>query len=167
MEFLNYVVGDATNPRVPGIKIIVHSCNDLGAWGAGFVMALSEKWPEPEARYRAWAESFDIHNTKNRLPLGAFQVVKVEDDTFVVNIIGQEGLVSKENPVPFDAHDFMWAMWQVSTWMWRREFKNASIHMPRVGCGLGGGKWEDLEPELKELSSFKKIPVYVYDLPER
>ncbi len=23
---------------------------------------------------------------------------------------------------------------------------NASVHMPRIGCGLAGGKWESIEP---------------------
>ena len=34
--------------------MIVHVCNDIGAWGKGFVMAISNRWPEPESRYRKW-----------------------------------------------------------------------------------------------------------------
>ncbi len=51
---INYVVGDATQPIGEGPKIIVHVCNDVGAWGCGFVLALSERWPVTEQRYRAW-----------------------------------------------------------------------------------------------------------------
>jgi len=42
-----YVMGDATAPKADGPKIIVHVCNDVGAWGRGFVVALSRRWPEP------------------------------------------------------------------------------------------------------------------------
>lgn len=53
-DLLNYVKGDATSPQGDGTKAIVHVCNNIGAWGAGFVMAISRRWPEPEAAYREW-----------------------------------------------------------------------------------------------------------------
>src|SRR5262245_22379163 len=52
MEALRIVRGDATAPRVDGPKIIAHVCNDVGGWGAGFVLAVSRRWPEPERAYR-------------------------------------------------------------------------------------------------------------------
>jgi O-acetyl-ADP-ribose deacetylase (regulator of RNase III) len=39
-----YMTGDATAPVGEGQKLIVHVCNDIGAWGAGFVLALSKRW---------------------------------------------------------------------------------------------------------------------------
>lgn len=52
MTGITYVRGDATAPRGEGVKLIVHCCNDPGGWGRGFVLALSRRWPEPEAAYR-------------------------------------------------------------------------------------------------------------------
>ena len=43
MKEIIYLKGDATSPQVSGYKIIVHICNNRGSWGAGFVMAISEK----------------------------------------------------------------------------------------------------------------------------
>ena len=43
---INYLTRDATAPTAIGNKIIVHICNDIGAWGKGFVMALSKKWKD-------------------------------------------------------------------------------------------------------------------------
>lgn len=40
---------------------------------------------------------------------------------------------------------------------------NASIHMPRIGCGLAGGKWEEIEPIICETLLKDNIEVYVYD----
>ena len=48
MKEINYIKGDATNPQISGNKIIVHICNDIGGWGKGFVLAISNKWKEPE-----------------------------------------------------------------------------------------------------------------------
>ena len=45
---INDVIGDATQPVGAGPKIIVHVCNDIGGWGRGFVVAISNHWPEPE-----------------------------------------------------------------------------------------------------------------------
>lgn len=49
---IQYITGDATDPTGGGNKIIAHVCNDIGAWGAGFVLAISRRWPQPEAEYR-------------------------------------------------------------------------------------------------------------------
>ena len=40
---------------------------------------------------------------------------------------------------------------------------NASVHMPRIGCGLAGGKWELIEPVIERTLSANDIDVYVYD----
>ncbi|MGH7866045.1 MAG: Appr-1-p processing protein, partial [Candidatus Dormibacteraceae bacterium] len=45
---LKVTTGDAMSPNVPGPKIIAHICNDVGGWGKGFVLAVSQRWPEPE-----------------------------------------------------------------------------------------------------------------------
>lgn len=45
---ISYLKGDATNLVIPGNKIIVHICNDIGAWGKGFVLAVSKRWSESE-----------------------------------------------------------------------------------------------------------------------
>ena len=40
---------------------------------------------------------------------------------------------------------------------------HASIHMPRIGCGLAGGKWAQVEPLIIDELSSKEIVVTVYD----
>jgi len=39
----------------------------------------------------------------------------------------------------------------------------ASVHMPRIGCGLAGGKWERIEPIIVETLCEADVPVTVYD----
>jgi hypothetical protein len=50
---LNYVIGDATEPQGAGPKVLAHCCNDLGRWGAGFVVALGRRWPITKKAYEA------------------------------------------------------------------------------------------------------------------
>ena len=40
---------------------------------------------------------------------------------------------------------------------------NASAHMPRIGCGLAGGRWEKVEPLVRGRLSNRGIAVTVYD----
>ncbi|TGN76338.1 hypothetical protein E5083_14125 [Streptomyces bauhiniae] len=39
----------------------------------------------------------------------------------------------------------------------------ASVHMPRIGCGLAGGEWPLVEPLVTERLTGRGIPVTVYD----
>jgi O-acetyl-ADP-ribose deacetylase (regulator of RNase III) len=153
---INYIKGDATKPEGDGTKLIVHVCNDIGGWGRGFVVALSQQWPQPEREYRKWYES------KEKFSLGEVQFVQVERDIWVANMIGQRDTKpDKEGnpPVRYDA--IAKALSKVAAFA---QEKIASIHMPRIGCGLAGGTWDKMEPVIiKELVN-KKIPVTVYDL---
>ncbi len=39
----------------------------------------------------------------------------------------------------------------------------ASVHMPRIGCGLAGGRWEEIEPIVAEELIAEGVEVTVYD----
>jgi hypothetical protein len=39
------------------------------------------------------------------------------------------------------------------------------IHMPRIGCGLAGGNWDQIEPLLEEHLAMAGFDVRVHDLP--
>jgi O-acetyl-ADP-ribose deacetylase (regulator of RNase III) len=40
---------------------------------------------------------------------------------------------------------------------------SASVHMPRIGCGLAGGRWEEIEPIISRTLGARDIPTTVYD----
>src|SRR6185312_5342113 len=88
MKSIHYIVGDATCPKGEGNSIIAHICNDSGGWGRGFVVAISDNWPDPEDAYRGWHRNRDT----NDFGLGAVQLVQVEDDLWVANMVCQHGL---------------------------------------------------------------------------
>jgi hypothetical protein len=75
---IRYVTGDATRLIGVGPRVIVHVCNDVGKWGAGFVLALSRRWREPEAAYRAWYRSRK-GTVEPPLELGSVQFVDVAE----------------------------------------------------------------------------------------
>lgn len=148
MNKINYLKGDATRPVGNGNKIICHVCNDVGAWGAGFVLAISKRWKEPEKAYRAM---------KTRV-LGTTEIVPVEDDISVANMIGQHDIRPDEHgnpPIRYAA--IRAALAAVNDHAYRN---GCTLHMPRIGCGLAGGNWNEIEKILREVAS---VEVYVYD----
>lgn len=156
MNSINYLRGDATAPQAKGTKIICHICNDLGGWGKGFVLAISKRWSEPEADYRKWHRE----RAKNDFSLGNVRFIKVEEYIYVANMIGQKGMKtgSKGPPIRYEAVELC-----LTKVMNKAQELNASIHMPRIGCGLAGGKWEKIEPIIENTLLKQGIGVYVYD----
>lgn len=159
---ITYIKGDATQPVGKGNRIIVHCCNDLGAWGSGFVVALSKKWPLPESAYRLWKE-IDHNHPQNPFSLGSIQIVPVdiENEISVCNLIGQHKFGGR------DSQDYPYVRYDAIREGFRRLARtaknwNSTIHMPRMGCGLAGGEWAEIEKIIhEELSEFN---VFVYDL---
>ncbi|WP_329361679.1 macro domain-containing protein [Streptomyces sp. NBC_01483] len=156
MSEITYVRGDATAPSGKGVKLIAHVCNDIGGWGKGFVLALSRRWPEPEAAYRAWHRG----RAHNDFGLGAAQFVQVEKYVWVANLIGQRGIRtgSKGVPVRYEAIDTGLA--HLAT---KAAELDASVHMPRIGCGLAGGDWSRVEPLVMRRLVERGVTVTVYD----
>ncbi|SCE75950.1 O-acetyl-ADP-ribose deacetylase (regulator of RNase III), contains Macro domain [Micromonospora tulbaghiae] len=148
--------GDATSPQAKGRKIIAHVCNDLGGWGKGFVLAVSRRWPEPERDYREWHRQ----RAGNDFGLGAVRLVRVAPDLWVANMVGQRGMRrgSAGPPIRYDAVERCLAALAVQA-----EELGASVHMPRIGCGLAGGSWQRIEPLIRRALSERGIPVTVYD----
>ncbi len=151
---IDYRKGDATRPYSIGNKIIAHICNDIGAWGGGYTKSLSKRWTLPALAYR-----------RMRIrKLGSVEFIKVEADIQVANIIGQRSIVGKlpasqQPPVRY------WAIQDALKLVASKakEFE-ATVHMPRIGCGLAGGKWDIIEPIIQLELVSEGIQAYVYDL---
>ncbi len=157
MKEITYLKGDSTSPQASGIKIIAHICNDIGGWGKGFVLAISKRWPEPEKAYREWHRN----RAKNNFALGSIQVMQVESYIYVANMIGQRGTKTGRStgvPVRYEAIEFC-----LEKLAQEAKSLKASVHMPRIGCGLAGGKWDRIEPLIEKTLLENDIDVYVYD----
>ncbi|MDD5649398.1 MAG: macro domain-containing protein [Candidatus Nanoarchaeia archaeon] len=149
---IHYLSGDATQPiKTPAY--IIHICNNLGGWGAGFVLAVTKRFGKgPESSYRLWFQS------KEDFRLGQIQIVKVSEQISVVNMIAQRGFLDKDNQKPLDLRALKDCLKQVYL---VTKKSNITIHMPRIGCGLAGGKWEEIEPVIQKHMT---VDTYVYDL---
>ncbi|KOY87028.1 Appr-1-p processing protein [bacterium 336/3] len=153
---INYIKGDATSPQAKGIKIIAHICNNIGGWGKGFVVAISKRWEEPEEAYRKWHRD----RASNDFKLGSIQIVQVEEYIYVANMIGQQGIKTGSNGVPIRYEAVEECLEKLAE---KALELGASVHMPRIGCGLAGGKWEKIEPLIEKTLIANNISTTIYD----
>ena len=155
MKEITYLQGDALEPNdVNGRKIIFHICNNIGGMGAGIARQIRFKWPIVYLKYLKLYE-------EKTLVLGDVQFVKVEKNLVVANMIAQESIGMKNGIPPIrykSLEKCLKILYNVS------KKHNASVVGPRIGCGFAGGKWEKIEPIIKENLCEKDIPVYIYDL---
>jgi O-acetyl-ADP-ribose deacetylase (regulator of RNase III) len=158
---INYVTGDATAPEVEGNKIIAHVCNDLGRWGRGFVLAVSQRYPVAEWAYRGWHKG-NIESIREDPPfrLGEVQLVSAKPNIFIANMISQHGITPENGiqPIRYDALKNC-----LNTLRIYAQVLQASVHMPRIGCGLAGGKWSEVEQIVNSVLVQNEVKVYVYD----
>ena len=151
---INYIKGDATNPQ--GLKpwLIVHICNNKGGWGKGFSGALSKIWPSAESEYRKW------HSGGDNFRLGEVQFVYPKDSIIIANMLAQDGYKSEHNPTPVSYTDLISCLMKIS-----KKYKYHNIHMPKIGCGLGGGDWNVIQKAINLILVNKGISVTVYEYP--
>ena len=119
---------------------------------------MSERWQQPEQRYRQWHR--DGMSASPPFALGEVQFVRVNDSTVVANMIGQHGIRGhgKLPPIRYEAVDK--ALGRVGEEALKMD---ASVHMPRIGCGLAGGSWDRIEPLIISRLSNQGIAAVVYD----
>jgi hypothetical protein len=168
-EFVSTIVhrdGDATEPVASGRKIIAHITNNLGGWGSGFVVPLGSKYPQSKAMYQRWATS-GRHVSDNWLTdfppftLGQTQFVVCTPSIVVANMTAQDGYPSKDNPHPCNLGATTQCLATVFEYA---RLHRASVHMPEIGCGLGGATWDEIENCIQAAanmaSSYPSLTVY-------
>jgi O-acetyl-ADP-ribose deacetylase (regulator of RNase III) len=162
---INYLTGDATAP-VMRPAVICHVCNDKGDWGKGFVLALSRKWKEPEKEYRLWwlkwHRGLPLPSTEMGFGLGRTQFVRVEDDIMVANMVAQHGIGVKKGVIPLRYTALRECLTDLYGSVSQMP-KAYTVHMPRIGCGLAGGDWDEVVGILEDVIT---VDTYVYDYKE-
>lgn len=174
--------GDATLANAcGGRRMIVHVVNSFGMWGRGFVMALSYRYGEcPKEEYRKWytqrnsiiqASSEEI----TRFRLGGVQVLELRKDLYLGNMLAQQGIRGRMPQISSDERGcdprqgnfpLRYSALKICLENVVVECKQrgiSSVHMPRIGAGLGGGDWDYIREIIKCIVvEGGGIQVYVY-----
>ena len=125
----------------PGIQVIGHQTNCLGAFGKGFALQVKQKYPYVYETYNKYCKSqSDKHNL-----LGTIQVIKIEGGKYIANLFGEysfcESIAPYEEggkPRHTDYDALKECLHRLHTWMVLNDIKTVGIP-DLIGCGLAGG----------------------------
>jgi hypothetical protein len=139
-------------------KYILHICNNINKWGAGFTKNLTKFNKEPEERYREFCSKFSAWPDSKKFLLGKIVVVPIDENLTVINAIAQNGVKSPSNKTPIKYTALVDAMRAAKTIL-KPDFE---LHCPKFGSGLAGGDWEFIEYLIKEIWQPHINNVYIY-----
>lgn len=148
-------VGDATLPRGEGPRVIVQIVNDRArVWGGGgFASAMRRRYPDVQKGFIDWARSSPDNQT-----LGRTHFQSAGEDVVVASMVAQHGFGESSSPrIRYEA--LRVCLRELSVYA---RATGASIHMPMIGTGLAGGRWDVILQLLEEAFVRSSVPVTVY-----
>jgi hypothetical protein len=128
---LKEVRGDALKPHGSGPRLLVHVVNDEArSWGKGFGKQVAAKYPEVARRFRVQME-------QKKLSLADTFATEVSDGLTIVQLVAQKGYGES------DKLRLRYGALQMCLRSVRKMalHLSASVHMPPIGVGYGGGAW--------------------------
>ena len=130
--------------------IIAHGVNCQGAIGRGVARAICEKWPEVKRKYQV-----DFMNC-SRPRLSEVKVVYIDKGLTLVNCYTQNRY-GRDGKVYASLYAVLMTMKIIVTRMNAKQ-----INIPKIGCGLGGLEWKDVEYGLLNLEKLHKVEFIVH-----
>jgi O-acetyl-ADP-ribose deacetylase (regulator of RNase III) len=127
--------------------IIAHGCNSYGVMGSGVALAVKNMYPEAFIKYQIYCQ-----NNQDTDITGSTVCVTVTPELVVANMITQEDF--GRNPatryVSYDAIDdcFKYV---------NSVFLDTTINIPKIGAGLGNGKWEVIAEIINHRCSGREV----------
>lgn len=145
---MKYFKGDALEAK--NVDAIMHGCNCLGAMGAGIALQVKNRFPEAYEVYKEMERTIGLHP-------GWFSVCDVYDPP-IVNLHTQD--VVGKGSARLEWIELSITRFKETLPIVRHQRKFA---MPKIGAGLGGLNWNDVEQLLIVLEKRLWVEFYVYE----
>jgi O-acetyl-ADP-ribose deacetylase (regulator of RNase III) len=161
-EGIRYVSGDVTQPDADGPVMIAHVVSDSAhAWHRrGVARALATRFPTAASAFHSWSIA-----APDNLTLGNVHLVDVgrERTVLIASMVAQRGYgPAAESRLVYQA--LAEALQTVAD---KARNAGASVHLPRLGAGEAGGRWDLIEQEIERSLVHAGVPVTVYTPPSR
>jgi len=144
---INFIKGDISTSPDP---VIAHGCNCKGGFGSGVAGVVARKWPKARVEYK---------KVVRPTSLGNIQVVNCGSKV-IVNMFTQLTYGRTGKHVDYEAVD--------DCMVKLRTYAELNLHdavsIPRIGAGLGGGNWREIERIIREAWNGCDIALNIYSL---
>lgn len=133
--------------NVSGDKVgICHLVNNIGVMGAGFALALRQKYPSVYSR--------------EKYQLGTVDTIKVNDNLFVFHMCGQNGIWRAGPRKCFVVYEQLQQCMETV----KLHYDNlglTKLMCPKFGAGLAGGDWSTIEDMINTIWSDLNVEIWV------
>jgi O-acetyl-ADP-ribose deacetylase (regulator of RNase III) len=141
-------------------KIIAHGCNAQGVMGSGVALLVKQKYPWAYDYYKKCVRTSPWDDVHTEYFVGNLYPV-MQDGITIANCITQNyyGRDPSVRYVSYDGVDR--CMKALSMHMFENNFH--SVSMPKIGAGLGGGKWPIIASIVRVQLVARGLNVNIYD----
>ncbi|HET7023583.1 MAG TPA: ImmA/IrrE family metallo-endopeptidase [Gemmatimonadales bacterium] len=156
IETIQYVRGDATHPQGVGARVIVHIVNDQAqVWGGhGFAASLRKTHKGLQQSFRDW-----VIASRDHLSLGRTHFAETSEGLVVASMVAQHGFGPSDTPrIRYEALQIC-----LNDVLRHAQGRSVSVHMPRIGTGNAGGKWNIIKEVVENTLIEGGVSVTVYD----
>lgn len=134
-EGIKYKEGDLIQDSIY-FDVIAHGCNCFNTFGSGIAYQIKKFFPQ--------VYNEDLKTTKgDKNKLGSYTFCKINPLLTVVNLYTQYGYGRNQQHVDYNAL-------QQCMKLLKQDFGGNKIALPQIGCGLGGGDWNKVEPIIQK-----------------
>ena len=143
---IKYIKGNLFNSSADALA---HGCNTQGKMGAGIALEFKRRYPEMFFDYRQKCRSEEFKP-------GCAYMFKNTEKPHVINLATQEDLSGAKPEYIQSA-----LRWLLENY---ESLKISTVAMPKIGAGLGGMQWEEVEMILYEYFEKSYLVIEVWSL---
>lgn len=146
-------------------KLIAHGVNCQNKMGSGVAKALYEKWPIIKVMYHDYFEEFDAGESGEKF-LGKIDCVSIDRNTgktsrnynlVLVNCFTQQNY-GYDGALYLDYKALENCLKELKELC--KYYQITEIAMPKIGCGLAGGDWEEVRKIIDNCLPDLTVKVY-------
>lgn len=156
---INIIEGDITQSDK---DIIIQQVNCKGLMGSGLARTLLGRYPTIKKEYETFRKKQLKKVGENEGLLGMVNYVDVYDGKIIANVFGQVDIrKNKEDKTVYTKKESL--IEGIRSVKEKAETLSLSVAIPTyIGCGLAGGDWEEIKPEIEEIFKDTAIDVEFY-----
>ncbi|AAQ17939.1 Tk.4 conserved hypothetical protein [Aeromonas phage Aeh1] len=162
IEVINMIIAKRqSNTGYKNGKVYVaQGCNCFAAMGAGFAAQVARNYPIAAAVDHKYASHFITDEEKEKNQLGTLSAAHIGGGVVMFNLYSQLHGGPDFRLDAFErAFDEMMLRIEEAT---EEEDVKALVLMPRIGAGIGGGKWEEIVKVVEQYQEIADFMIYDY-----